>query len=249
MAFGCPLPQINLGVQDATQGGHHNSYTNSFDSTNETLYEGKGSSNGSSRSHPGKSRLSRKPWRLKRKNVGSNGTAERNDRKRAKIYRKRSLQGSEHRDPKRQAPVLPQSLKRTVPSSVFSRTHKYRRNIFNPSKGPETISGPSHQQQMRKFSPTKEESRRRAKVQSDKARETRTAGSKGHSAAEGRPVRSRKTTTERPCPYYLRSHFKEPEGIPQEQRSTGIDSLPENSLRRRSLCMEALDGDPADRST
>ncbi|GFW54065.1 retrovirus-related Pol polyprotein from transposon 297 [Trichonephila clavipes] len=107
----------------------------SFDSTNEILYEGKGSSNGSSRSHPGKSRRSRKPsgdesksrkrtagledLRLKRKNVGSNGTAERNDRKSSKICWKRSLQGSEHRDPKRQAPVLPQWLKRTVPSSVF----------------------------------------------------------------------------------------------------------------------------------
>ncbi|GFX45963.1 uncharacterized protein TNCV_2163381 [Trichonephila clavipes] len=64
----------------------------------------------------------------------------------------------------------------------------------------------------------------------------------------GRPVRSRQTTTERPCPYYLRSHLKEPEKIPEEQRSTGIDSLPQNSLRRRSLSMETFDGDPADRS-
>ncbi|GFU22231.1 uncharacterized protein TNCV_2251451 [Trichonephila clavipes] len=82
---------------------------------------------------------------------------------------------------------------------------------------------------MRQLSPTKEESWREARVHSDKARETRTTGSKGHSAAEGRPVRSGKTTTVRPCPYYL--------------------SLPLNSLRRRSLSMEALDGDPADRST
>ncbi|GFW80612.1 retrovirus-related Pol polyprotein from transposon 297 [Trichonephila clavipes] len=68
---------------------------------------------------------------------------------------------------------------------------------------------------MRKFSPTKEESRRGARVQSDKARETRATGSKGHSAAEGRPVRSGKTTTVRPCPYCLRSLFKELEGIPE----------------------------------
>ncbi|PRD21583.1 UNVERIFIED_CONTAM: hypothetical protein NCL1_51333 [Trichonephila clavipes] len=115
-------------------------------------------------------------------------------------------------------------------------------------EGPETIAGPSNQQQMRKFSPTKEESRRGTRVQSDKARETRTTGSKGHSAAEGRPVRSGKTTV-RPCPYYLRNRFNEPEGIPGEQRSTGIDSLPQNSLRKRSLSMEALDGDPADRTT
>ncbi|GFU23481.1 uncharacterized protein TNCV_114001 [Trichonephila clavipes] len=101
---------------------------------------------------------------------------------------------------------------------------------------------------MMRFSPPKEESCRGARVQSDRARETRTIGSKGHRAAEGRPVRSGKTATVRPCPYYLRSRFKEPEGLPEEQRITGIDSLPQNSLRRRSLSMEALDGDPDDRS-
>ncbi|GFX47342.1 hypothetical protein TNCV_4691471 [Trichonephila clavipes] len=45
-----------------------------------------------------------------------------------------------------------------------------------------------------------------------------------------------------------KSHLKEPEGIPEEHRNTGIDSLPQNSLRRRSLSMEALDRDAADRS-
>ncbi|GFW32916.1 uncharacterized protein TNCV_1774811 [Trichonephila clavipes] len=86
-------------------------------------------------------------------------------------------------------------LKRTVSSSVASRIHKYRRKNFNPSQGPETISGPSHQQQMRQLRPPTEERKRRARVQSDKAQETRTTGSKGHSAAEGRQVRSGKTTT------------------------------------------------------
>ncbi|GFX25905.1 uncharacterized protein TNCV_2899311 [Trichonephila clavipes] len=97
---------------------------------------------------------------------------------------------------------------------------------------------------MRRLSHPKE-SRRGERVQSGRARETRRIGSKGHSAAEGRPVRSRNTTTVRPCSYYLRSLFKELEGLPEEQRSTGIDSLPQNSLRRRSLSMEAFDGDPA----
>ncbi|GFU51479.1 uncharacterized protein TNCV_81231 [Trichonephila clavipes] len=82
----------------------------------------------------------------------------------------------------------------------------------------------------------------------DKARETRSTHRKRHSAAEGRPVRSRQTTEVRHCPYYLRSRLKEPEGIPEEQRSTDIDSQPQNSLRRKSLSMEALDGDPKDRS-
>ncbi|GFW66567.1 uncharacterized protein TNCV_3841061 [Trichonephila clavipes] len=156
--------------------------------------------------------------------------------------------GSEHRDRKRQTPVLPQGIKRTVSSSVASRTHKYRRNNFKPSHGPESIAGPSHQQKTRQLSPPIEDSRRGARVQSDKARETRTTRSKRHSAAEGRPVRSGQTTAVRPCPYYLRSHLKEPEGIPEVQSSTGIDSLPQNSLRRKSLSKEALDGDPTHRS-
>ncbi|GFU55839.1 uncharacterized protein TNCV_2255301 [Trichonephila clavipes] len=239
---------------------------NSFDSTNETLYEGKGSSNGSSWSHPGKSSSSRKPsgdesksrksnretagledLRLKR-NVGSNETAERNDIKRSKICRKRSFQGSEHGGQNRQAPVLPQGLKRSVPSSEASRIHKYWRQNLNPSKGPESISGPSNQQKIRQLSPPKEQNRRGARVQSDKARKTRTTRSKRHGEAERRTVRSGKTTTVRSCPYYLRSRLKEPEGILEEQRSTGIDSQSQNSLRRRSFSIEALDGDPADRS-
>ncbi|GFU71396.1 hypothetical protein TNCV_2584671 [Trichonephila clavipes] len=60
---------------------------------------------------------------------------------------------------------------------------------------PEVFPGPSNQGQMR-FSPPKEESSREASMESDKARETRTKDSRGHSAAEGRPVRSRKKTTQ-----------------------------------------------------
>ncbi|GFW16508.1 uncharacterized protein TNCV_2351321 [Trichonephila clavipes] len=128
-------------------------------------------------------------------------------------------------------------------------TETSERNSFNkhPSQGLETFPGTSNQQQMRRFSPPKEESRRGARVQSDRARETRTTGSKGHSAAEGRPMRSGKTTTVRPFPYYLRTS-RITSGGSSYQRSTGIDSLPQNSLRRRSLSMEALDGAPADRS-
>ncbi|GFW41741.1 uncharacterized protein TNCV_4979921 [Trichonephila clavipes] len=55
-------------------------------------------------------------------------------------------------------------------------------------------------------------------------------------------------TAVRPCPYYLRSRVKQPEGIPEEWRNIGIDSIPQNNIRRRSLSMEALDGDPVDRS-
>ncbi|GFW16703.1 retrovirus-related Pol polyprotein from transposon 297 [Trichonephila clavipes] len=121
---------------------------------------GKRSSNGSSRLHPGKSKSSRKTssdeskgrksnkgtagledLRLKRK-VRSNGSVKRTDKKRSKICRKRSLQGSEHRDQKRPTPVPPQGIKRTVPSSVTSKTHKYRRQEFNSSQGTKSIAGP-----------------------------------------------------------------------------------------------------------
>ncbi|GFS76815.1 uncharacterized protein TNCV_4424181 [Trichonephila clavipes] len=178
--------------------------------------------------------------RLKRK-VKSNGTMEKNDRKRSKISRKRSYQGSEHRDQKRPTPVIPQGIKRTVPSSVASKTHKYGRQEFNPSQGTASIAAPSHQQDARQCNPPTEESRRGARVQYDKVRETRTTHSKGHSTAEGRPVRSRQTTAVRPCPYYLRSRLNEPEGTPEEhwnRQSTAEqprEKEPQHgSLRRRS---------------
>ncbi|GFY01049.1 uncharacterized protein TNCV_5075171 [Trichonephila clavipes] len=241
------------------------SNTLSFDSHVETLYERQRSSNGSSRSHPGKSKRSTKTSseeskgrksnkgnagledpRLKPK-VRSNGSVERTDKKRSKICRKRSVQGFEHGDQKRPTPETTQGLKRTIPSSVSSRKYKYRR-LNNPSQGSQSIAGPSHQIDTRQCKPPTEGSRQGASVQYDKARETRTTPSGGNSAAERRPVRSRQATAVKPCPYYLRSRVKQPEGIPEEQRSNGIDSIPQNNLRRRSLSMEALDGDPVDRS-
>ncbi|GFW97551.1 uncharacterized protein TNCV_880481 [Trichonephila clavipes] len=100
-------------------------------------------------------------------------------------------------------------------SKICRKNHKYRRHKCNPLLGIVSIASPSHQQDIRQCNPPTEESRRGARGQYDKALETRTARSKGHSAAEERPVRSRQTTTVRPCPYYLRSRLKEPEGIPE----------------------------------
>ncbi|GFV28780.1 uncharacterized protein TNCV_3987291 [Trichonephila clavipes] len=151
-----------------------------------------------------------------------------------------SFSGSEHGDQKRPTHVLLQGIKRTVPSSVPSRNHKHRRPN-NPSQEPESIAGPSHQQMTRQFNPPTEESRRGARVQYDKARETRTTRSKGHCAAEGRPARSRQTTTVRPCPYYFRSRLKEYQrsrGSLGERQSTAEQSQekePQHGrLRRRT---------------
>ncbi|GFU73534.1 uncharacterized protein TNCV_989701 [Trichonephila clavipes] len=95
-------------------------------------------------------------------------------------------------------------------------------------------------------SPT-EGSRQEKSGQFDKAWETRTTKSGTNRAAQ-RPVRSKQATAVRHFPYYLRSRVKQPEGIPEEWRSIGIDRIPQNNIRRRSLSMEALDGDPVDRS-
>ncbi|GFW59571.1 uncharacterized protein TNCV_3222221 [Trichonephila clavipes] len=184
--------------------------------------------------------------RLKRK-VGSNGSVDRTDKKWSKICRKRSLQRSEHGDQKRPTPEPTQGIKRTIPSSVSSRKYKYRRPN-NPQQGSQSIAGPSHQIDTRQGKPPTEGNRQGANVQYDRTRETRTTPSGGNRAAERRPVQPRQPTAVRPCPYFLRSQVKQLEGIPEEQRSNGIDSIPQNNLRRRSISMEALDGDPVDRS-
>ncbi|GFT21728.1 transposon Tf2-9 polyprotein [Trichonephila clavipes] len=62
-----------------------------------------------------------------------------------------------------------------------------------------------------------------------------------------KPVRSNQATTRRPCPYYLRSRVKESDGIPEEQRNIEINGIPHSEIRRRSLSMEALDGDSVHR--
>ncbi|GFS86064.1 uncharacterized protein TNCV_1583131 [Trichonephila clavipes] len=231
----------------------------------ETLYEGQRSSNRSSRSQPGKFKGSRKTlseesngrksskgnagWedpRLKRK-VGSNKSRDRKDLKRSKICRKRSLQGSEHRDQKRPTPEPKQGIKRAIPSSVPSRNYKYRRPN-NPSQGSQSIAGPSHLRNARQGKPPTEGSKHDMTGQYDKARETRTTTSGTNRAAERRPVRSKQATAVRPCPYYLRSRVKQPEGVPEDRSRIEIESIPQNNIRRRSLSMEALDGDPVDRS-
>ncbi|GFY31822.1 uncharacterized protein TNCV_4201311 [Trichonephila clavipes] len=115
-------------------------------------------------------------------------------------------------------------------------------------RGSQSIAGPSHLGNARQGKPPTEGSKHDTTGQYDKARETRTSTSGTNRAAERRPVQSKQATAVRPCPYYLRSRVRQPEGIPEERRSIGIDSIPQNIIRRRSLSMEALDGDPVDRS-
>ncbi|GFX71334.1 retrovirus-related Pol polyprotein from transposon 412 [Trichonephila clavipes] len=197
--------------------------TISSDSHVETLY-GQRSSNGSSRSHPGKFKGSRKT---------SSEEMGRSDKKRSKICRKRSLQGSEHRDQKRPTPETTQGIKRTIPSSVSSRKYKYRRPN-NPSQGSQSIAGPSHQIDTRQGKSPTEGSKQGTSGQYDRTRETRTTTSGTNKAAERRPVRSKQATAVRPSPYYLRSLVKQPEGIPEKRRSNGIPQYPTVSRRTTS---------------
>ncbi|GFT16600.1 uncharacterized protein TNCV_282061 [Trichonephila clavipes] len=177
------------------------------------------SSNSSSRSHPEKSKGSRKTsseeskgrksnkgnagWedpRMNRK-VRSNGSVDRTDKKRSKICRKRSLQGSEHRDQKRPTPEPTQGIKKTIPSSVSSRKYKLRR-FNNPSPGSQSIAGLSHQIDTRQGKSPTEGKRQERSGQNDKARETRTTTRGTNRAAVRRPVQSKQTTEVRPCPSY-----------------------------------------------
>ncbi|GFT03298.1 retrovirus-related Pol polyprotein from transposon 17.6 [Trichonephila clavipes] len=80
----------------------------------------------------------------------------------------------------------------------------------------------------------------------NKTRQTR-ATTRGRNKQAERPVRLNQATTRRPCPYYLHIRVKESDGIPEEQRNIEINGIPLSRIRRRSLSMEALDGDPVHR--
>ncbi|GFW40519.1 uncharacterized protein TNCV_2834271 [Trichonephila clavipes] len=136
--------------------------------------------------------------------------------------------------------------KRVMPDGRIRDWNVKRPN--SPSQGSQSISGPSHLRDARQGKPPTEGSKHDMTGQYDKARETRKTTSGTNRAAERRPVRSIQATALGPCLYYLRSHVKYPEGIPEDRRSIGIDSIPQSNIRRRSLSMEALDGDPVDRS-
>ncbi|GFU16575.1 uncharacterized protein TNCV_3624831 [Trichonephila clavipes] len=73
------------------------------------------------------------------------------------------------------------------------------------------------------------------------------ATTRGCNKQAERPVLWNQATTRRPCPYYLRSRVNESDGIPEEQRNIEINGIPQSSIKRRSLSMEALDGDPVHR--
>ncbi|GFU67120.1 uncharacterized protein TNCV_3675341 [Trichonephila clavipes] len=197
------------------------SETISSDSHVETLYEGQRSSDRSSRSQPGKFKGSRK---------------------------NSSEQNNGHKSSKGNAGWEDPRLKRKVDSNGSGDGKNIKKRPNNHSQRSQPIAGPSHQQDSRQDKPPTVASRHEGSGQYSKARETKTTKDGNNRAAERRTVRSKQTTAVRPCPYYLRSRVRQPEGFPEERRNSGLASIPQNNIRRRSLSMEALDGDPVDRS-
>ncbi|GFS67479.1 uncharacterized protein TNCV_1610551 [Trichonephila clavipes] len=108
-------------------------------------------------------------------------------------------------------------------------------------KGSQSIAGPSHQQVSRQDKSRTVASRHEGSGQYNKTRETKTTKNGTNRAAERRTVWSKQTTAVIPCPYYLRSRVRQPEGFPEERRnskhSTEQHQEKEHqygSLRRRS---------------
>ncbi|GFW73666.1 uncharacterized protein TNCV_1541211 [Trichonephila clavipes] len=236
--------------------------TISSDSPVETLYDEQEVSHGSNRSKQGQFKEHRKTSSQESEGYRSrqgNITREipRNKRKmsdtaskdqvlkRSKMYRKRSLQGSEHQDRKRRAPEQRQGVKRSIPSSISSRSYKFKRTNTS-SPGVESIAGPSRFPDRRRTASTTIGSRSEGSGRDDQTRQTR-ATTRGRNKQAEKPVRSSQATTRRPCPYYLRSRLRANDGIPEELRNIEINVIPHSKIRRRSLSMEEMDGDPVHR--
>ncbi|GFX37970.1 uncharacterized protein TNCV_3835711 [Trichonephila clavipes] len=228
--------------------------TISSDSPVETLYDEQEVSHGSNRSKQGQFKEHRKTSSQESEGCRSrqgNTTREipRNKRKmsdkeskdrvlkRSKICRKRSLQGSEHQDRKRRAPEQRQGVKRSIPSSISSRTYKFKRTNTS-SPGVESIAGPSRFPDRRRTASTTIGSRTEGSGRDDQTRQTR-ATTRGRNKQAEKPVRSSQATT--------RSRLRANDGIPEELRNIEINVIPHSKIRRSSLSMDALDGDPVHR--
>ncbi|GFU25007.1 uncharacterized protein TNCV_5008771 [Trichonephila clavipes] len=213
--------------------------TISSDSPVETLYDEQEVSHGSNRSHQGqfkehrktssqesegcRSRQSNTTREIPRNKRKINSTASKDQAlKRSKICKKRSRQGSDHQDRKRHAPEQRQGVKRV-------------KSIAGPSKLPD-----------RRTATTTSGSRMEVSGRDNQTRQTRATTRRRNEQAE-KPVRSNQTNTRRPCPYYLRSRIQEKDRIHEDLNNIEINGIPGSTFRRRSLSMEALNGDPVHR--
>ncbi|GFS50104.1 uncharacterized protein TNCV_881351 [Trichonephila clavipes] len=201
----------------------------SSDSHVETLYEGQRSSNGSNRSQLGKFKGSRKT-----------SSEESNGRKSSKGNAGWENPRLKRKGPERPTPEPKQGIKIAIPFSVPFRNYKFRRPN-NPSQGSQSIVGPSHLRNARQCKPPTEGSKHDMTEQYDKARETRTTTSGTNRVAERRPVRSKQATAVRPCPYLPTETCKAARSS-EDRRSIGINSIPQNNIRRRGLSTRSKSG-------
>ncbi|GFV60931.1 retrovirus-related Pol polyprotein from transposon 17.6 [Trichonephila clavipes] len=235
--------------------------TISSDSPVETLYDEQEVGHGSNRSHQGqfkehrktssqesercRSRQSNTTREIPRNKRKINSTASKDQAlKRSKICKKRSRQGSDHQDRKRHAPEQRQGVKRSIPSSFSSKNNKFQRHNTS-SPGVKSIAGPSKLHD-RRTATTTSGSRMEVRGRDNQTRQTR-ATTRRHNEQAEKPVRSNQTNTRRPCPYYLRSRIQEKDRIHEDLNNIEINGIPGSTFRRRSLSMEALNGDPVHR--
>ncbi|GFT08970.1 uncharacterized protein TNCV_4104571 [Trichonephila clavipes] len=235
--------------------------TISSDSPIETLYDEQEVSHGSNRSHQGqfkehkktssqesegcRSRQSNTTREIPRNKRKINSTASKDPAiKRSKICKKRSRQGSDHQDRKRHAPEQRQGIKRSIPSSISSRTYKLKKpNTSSP--GVQSIAGPSKLPDRRNATTTSG-SRMEVSGRDNQTRQTR-ATTRRHNEQAEKTVRSNQTNTRRPCSYYLRSRIQERDRIHEDLNNIEINGIPGSIFRRRSLSMETMNGDPVHR--
>ncbi|GFW76790.1 retrovirus-related Pol polyprotein from transposon 412 [Trichonephila clavipes] len=231
------------------------------DSQIETLYDEQEVSHGSNRSHQGqfkehrktssqesegcRSRQSNTTREIPRNKRKINSTASKGPAiKRSKICKKRSRQGSDHQDRKRHAPEQRQGVKRSIPSSFSSNNNKFQRpNTSSP--GVQSIAGPSKLPDRRNATTTSG-SRMEVSGRDNQTRQTR-ATTRRHNEQAEKTIRSNQTNTRRPCPYYLRSRIQEKDRIHENLNNIEINGIPGSIFRRRSLSMEAMNGDTVHR--
>ncbi|GFU75062.1 retrovirus-related Pol polyprotein from transposon 17.6 [Trichonephila clavipes] len=159
--------------------------TISSDSPIETLYDEQEVSHGSNRSKQGQFKEHRKT-----------SSQERKDPDKDLIIR----------TGKRHAPEQRQGIKRSIPSSISSKTHKFNKpNTSSP--GVQSIAGPSKLPE-RRTATTTSGSRMEVSGRDNQTRQTR-ATTRRHNEQAEKTIRSNQTNTRRPCQYNLRNRIQE----------------------------------------
>ncbi|GFX63631.1 retrovirus-related Pol polyprotein from transposon opus [Trichonephila clavipes] len=235
--------------------------TISSDSQIETLYDEQEVSHGSNRSNQGqfkehrktssqeseecRSRQSNTTREIPRNKRKINSTASKGPAiKRSKICKKRSRKGSDHQDRKRHAPEQRQGIKRSIPSSISSKNHKLK-NLL-----------PLHQE----YSPLQvHQSYRIAEllrlqvdhewklvdvitrpVRPERQREN-TTNKRRKQSRQIKPIQEELTHT------IYGAVYKKKDRIHENLNNIEINGIPGSIFRRRSLSMEAMNGDPVHR--